>query len=249
MHVIILSAGRGERLRPITDTIPKPLLEVGGEALIDRHIRRLADAGFKDIVINLSWLGEQIRTHVGDGSRYGVRVQYSDEGDTGLETAGGIRKAYDLLNDDSDDSQFVIVNGDLWTDYDFLQLKPLPAEQQAHLVMVPNPDFLPRGDFEIHDGQISYPDPQTGNETYTYSGISVFRLSLFTDLPKGESLPLRAVLQPIIESGQVTGEVFTGSWFNIGSENILNAARESATEKNSDSKNEQPSNTVASAEG
>jgi MurNAc alpha-1-phosphate uridylyltransferase len=146
---MILAAGRGERMRPLTDRTPKPLLEVGGERLIERHLRRLAAAGYTKVVINLSWLGSQIRACVGNGQRYGVEVRYSDEGPTALETAGGIFKALPMLGR----GPFLVVNGDIWTDHPLLP-PPLAADMSAHLVLVPNPAQHAHGDFALEGSRV-----------------------------------------------------------------------------------------------
>ncbi|HZF16794.1 MAG TPA: nucleotidyltransferase family protein [Steroidobacteraceae bacterium] len=203
---MILAAGRGERMRPLTDRTPKPLLEVGGEKLIERHLRRLAAAGHTRIVINLSWLGSQIRQAIGNGQRYGVEVRYSDEGPTALETAGGIFKALALLGREP----FLVVNGDIWTDHPLLPA-PLGADSHAHLVLVPNPPQHARGDFALEDGRVT----EGSRDRYTYSGIGIYRREFFTGCTGGK-FPLLPLLRRAIESGRLGGEVYGGRWYDIG---------------------------------
>jgi MurNAc alpha-1-phosphate uridylyltransferase len=209
---MILAAGYGKRMRPLTDVTPKPLLMAGGKSLLQYHIERLAMAGFDDIVLNIAWLGSQIADFVGDGSRFGVRIQISDEGSP-LETAGGIRRALPLLGD----GHFALVNGDIWTDYDFSQLlRHDHSTASGHLVLVPNPPQHPLGDFTLDDrGHI---DVGRGPR-YTYAGIAVLASQLFDGLPEGSS-PLAPLLraQP---AGALTGELFRGRWFDVGTEQRL----------------------------
>ncbi len=211
MKAMILAAGRGERMRPLTDRTPKPLLEVGGEKLIERHLRRLAAAGYTQIIINLSWLGSQIRQAIGNGQRYGVEVRYSDEGPTALETAGGIFKALSMLGR----APFLVVNGDIWTDHPFLPT-PLTADSHAHLVLVPNPPQHPRGDFSLEGGLVA----ESARERYTYSGIGLYRREFFTGCTPGK-FPLLPLLRRAIESGHLTGEVYRGGWYDIGTPDRL----------------------------
>ena len=206
MRAMILAAGRGERLRPLTDETPKPLIKVAGKSLIEYHIENLAHAGLKDIVINTAWLAEKIHAQLGDGSSYGVTIQYSDEG-TALETAGGIIKALPLLGDDP----FVVVNGDIWCDYDFSTLPVLEADKQAHLLLVDNPDHNPAGDFALENGLIR----KTGNTMYTFSGIGIYTPSFFADQPKG-ALPLAPIIRSKSDIDIVSGEYHPGSWTDVG---------------------------------
>jgi MurNAc alpha-1-phosphate uridylyltransferase len=206
MKAMILAAGRGERMRPLTERTPKPLLEVGGERLIERHLKRLAAAGFTNIVINLSWLGSQIRSCVGSGQRYGVEVRYSDEGPTALETAGGIFKALPLLGR----GPFLVVNGDIWTDHPF-EIAPLAAEAHAHLVLVPNPPQHARGDFAL-DGKHVIED---GPDRYTFSGIAVYRRDFFSGCEPGR-FPLLPLLQRTLRDKRLTGELYGGAWHDLG---------------------------------
>ena len=210
MKAMILAAGRGERMRPLTDSTPKPLLKVNDKSLIEYHIESLWAAGIRNLVINTGWLGEQIRAALGDGSRYGVRIDYSIEPETAYETGGGIFHALPLLSD-----PFMVVNGDIWTDYDFSDLLEQPGKQ-AHLVLVENPPQHPAGDFSIING-LAYPD---GDKKLTFSGIGCYRKSLFNGLNAG-SFPLAPILKEFMSRGEVTAEYFTGTWNDVGTPDRL----------------------------
>lgn len=206
MKVMILAAGKGERMRPLTEHTPKPLLSVGGQTLIEYHLQALKAAGLVDIVINLSWLGEQIVQRLGDGARFGVSIQYSQEGAIPLETAGGIIEALPLLGD----APFVVVNADIWTDYPFAQLPDSPTSL-AHLVLVNNPSHHPQGDFALNDNRLA----NSGEQKLTYSGIGVYQPRLFSGLSCGVR-PLAPLLRHAIDSSQVSGEQYRGQWWDIG---------------------------------
>ena len=206
MRAMILAAGRGKRLRPLTDKTPKPLIRVAGKSLIEYHLENLAHAGFKDIVINTAWLAEKIHEQLGDGSAYGVSIEYSDEG-TALETAGGIIKALPLLGEDP----FLVVNGDIWCDYDFSRLPELESGKQAHLLLVDNPDHNPAGDFALDSGLIR----NTGNTMYTFSGIGIYRPAFFAGQSEG-ALPLAPIIRSKCESNMVSGEYHPGRWTDVG---------------------------------
>ncbi len=206
MKAMILAAGRGERMRPLTDSRPKPLLKVDGKALIDYHLEGLADAGITEVVINHAWLGEQIEAWLGDGAWFGVNIEYSREGEA-LETAGGIRTALPLLGDEP----FVVVNGDIWTDYDFARLDPEP-DGLAHLVMVDNPQHNPDGDFCLQDGKLSRED----SPRLTFSGIGVYRPEMFADLDAGVAEPLLPLLLAAMARREISGEYYDGDWRDIG---------------------------------
>lgn len=207
MKAMILAAGRGERMRPLTDAIPKPLLTVANKTLIEYHIEALLKAGISELVINCAWLGQQIMDTLGDGSRYGVTIIYSDEGEQALETAGGIINALSLLGDDP----FIVINGDIWCNYDFSGL-PHTIEGLAHLVMVNNPEHNPQGDFSLQDdGKLA----TEGNNKLTFSGIGVYRAELFENLP-ADKQPLAPILRHAMQQGMVTGEVHQGEWLDIG---------------------------------
>jgi MurNAc alpha-1-phosphate uridylyltransferase len=209
LKAMILAAGRGERMRPLTDLIPKPLLEVGGKPLIIWHIERLARAGITELVINHAHLGVQIESALGDGKRFGVRIRYSDEG-TALETAGGIAFALQLLGG----KPFAVVNGDIWCNFDFARLPALAANMQqdhAHLVLVDNPPQHPDGDFGLHDGRVTDAAPKL-----TFSGIGIYRPELFMHIPHGSKAPLAPLLRKQIAAGKVSGEHHQGLWVDVG---------------------------------
>ena len=212
MKAMILAAGKGERMRPLTLTTPKPLVRAGGVPLIEYHLRALAAAGFDDIVINHAWLGQQIEDYLGDGSRYGVHIQYSPEGEP-LETGGGIFRALPLLGDEA----FVVVNGDIWTDYDFSVLHQ-PIVGLAHLVLANNPDHHPAGDFQLIDGQVR--DSQADAPTLTYSGIAVLHPQLFEGCSAG-AFKLAPLLRSAMANGQVSGERLNGQWVDVGTHERL----------------------------
>lgn len=206
MKAMILCAGRGERMRPLTDITPKPLLPVAGKPLVQYHIEKLAQAGITEIVINHAWLGEQIEESVGDGRRWGVSVHYSAEGEA-LETAGGIIKALPLLGEEP----FVVVNGDVWCDYPFETLLALRPEK-AHLVLVKNPEHNPQGDFALaEDGLLS----DHGDEKFTFSGVSVMNPPLFFGLDT-DKMALAPLLRQAIGRKQVSGELYQGEWVDVG---------------------------------
>lgn len=222
-RALLLAAGRGERLRPLTDTVPKPLLEVGGRALIEHHLVRLAAAGIGDVVVNLAWHGDRVRERLGDGRRYGARVAYSDEGEA-LETAGGIVHARALLGD----APFAVVNADVWTDYDFARLA-LPDGKLAHLVLVPNPAHNRDGDFVLEHGAVSNPGGslrEGSAPALTFSGIAAYAPALFADLAPGKR-PLAPVLRAACERGVVSGELFDGGWCDVGTPERLDNLRAS----------------------
>ncbi len=207
MKAMILAAGRGERLRPLTDELPKPLIKVAGKSLIEYHIENLADAGFKEVIINTAWLAHKIHQQLGDGSKYSVSITYSDEGEA-LETAGGIINAFPLLGDDA----FLVVNGDIWCDFDFSTLPELTADIQAHLVLVKNPPHNLKGDFALQDKLIK----NTGESMATYSGIGIFNPVFFAAQKKGIS-PLAPIIREKCEQDLVSGQYHAGRWTDVGS--------------------------------
>ncbi len=201
MKAMILSAGLGSRMRPLTNHTPKPLLTVGGKPLIVWHIENLKRLGFREVVINVAYLGEQIIDYLGDGSKYGVDIQYSDEQEEGgLETAGGIIKALPLLSD-----TFLVLNGDIWTDFSFNSNFCLEDESLAHLILVDNPEHNREGDFYLSDGL----------EKYTFSGIGYYSKKMFEDLEYGKQ-PLAPLLFKAIEAKKLTTEYYSGAWYDIG---------------------------------
>lgn len=207
MKAMILAAGKGERMRPLTLTTPKPLVRAAGVPLIEYHLRALAAAGFTEIVINHAWLGQQIEDHLGDGSRFGLSIQYSPEGEP-LETGGGIFRALSLLGDDA----FLVVNGDIWTDYDFSVLHQ-PINGLAHLVLADNPAHHPKGDFTLIDGKVQDGEPDA--QTLTYSGIGVLHPQLFDGCSDG-AFKLAPLLRNAMAKGEVTGERLKGHWVDVG---------------------------------
>lgn len=215
LKAMILAAGRGERLRPLTDRVPKPLLEVGGERLIERHLRRLSEVGIDEVVINVSHLGQQIEDALGSGREFDLAIRYSREADGPLETAGGIAHALPLLGE----TAFLAVNADIWTDFDFSQL--LKNNGPAHLVVVPNPSFKAAGDFTPAAPHLL----RQAHNTHTFSGIAVYQPSLFVGLPAG-SAPLAPMLFDLSASGELTGQVHPGRWFDIGTAERLKQAND-----------------------
>ncbi|ACD15097.1 N-acetylmuramate alpha-1-phosphate uridylyltransferase MurU [Paraburkholderia phytofirmans] len=215
---MIFAAGRGERMRPLTDTCPKPLLDVGGKPLIVWQIERLAQAGFRTIVINHAWLGEQIEAALGDGSRWQVQLRYSAEREA-LETAGGIVQALPLLEDDGASEVFVAVSGDVYADFDYATLNAHAEKLQAlpepgmHLVMVPNPAFHPNGDFGLVDGGALSLDAQP---RFTFGNIGLYDTRMFRDLPGGTRRALTPYYRDTIARGLARGELYEGLWENVG---------------------------------
>ena len=205
MKAMILCAGRGERMRPLTDTKPKPLLTVAEKPLVEYHLERLAAAGVNTVVINHAWLGEQLERVLGDGSRWGLSIHYSAESEA-LETAGGIARALPLLGE----QPFIVVNGDVWCDYSFntlLSLKP----SKAHLVLVPNPEHNPEGDFLLANDGLVF---AKGGERFTFAGISVMHPSLLKGISGKHALA--PLLRTAMEQQQVTGELYRGDWVDVG---------------------------------
>jgi MurNAc alpha-1-phosphate uridylyltransferase len=208
MKAFILAAGRGERMRPLTDHTPKPLLMAGGKPLIVWHLERLAAAGFRDVVINHAHLGDQIEAALGDGSRWGLHIRYSAEPPGALETAGGIANALPLLGSEA----FLVVNGDIYCDVDLGHFSGLTAAS-AHLLMVANPAHHSGGDFSLDGERIIYAN---GEQTLTYAGIGVFSPSFFAGVQPGTVMKLRPLLDAAIAAGTLTGERFAGHWVDVG---------------------------------
>jgi len=215
MYAMILAAGRGERMRPLTDSVPKPLLEVHGKPLILYHVESLVRSGFTTIVINYARLGAQIERYLGDGRQFGTTITYSPEGDIPQETGGGIFKALPLLGADP----FVVVNGDIWTDFPFHTL-PSQPQRLAHIVLVPNPPHNPGGDFSLTAMQAGV----SGNPLYTFSGIAVYRPELFAGCKRGP-FSLAPLLRMAAADQQVTGELYKGKWLDIGTPERLESLR------------------------
>ncbi|TJY56696.1 nucleotidyltransferase family protein [Sinimarinibacterium sp. CAU 1509] len=217
----ILAAGRGERMRPLTDHTPKPLLQVGGQSLIVRHLQQLASAGVREVVINLGWLGAQIREALGDGRDYGVTIAYSDEGWPALETGGGIHHALALLGD----APFIVINGDVRTDFPLRRLveraQTMSASDQAHLVLVPNPEHHPQGDFVLSNGRVVEP-ADAATSRHTFSGLSVLTPTLFATAQAG-AFGLAPLLRCAAAAGAVSGELHSGAWSDVGTPQRLAA--------------------------
>lgn len=235
---MILAAGRGERMRPLTDQTPKPLLQVGGKALIVWHLENLAKASFKQIVINHAHLGSQIEAALGDGNQWNLHIQYSAE-TTALETAGGIANALPLLTENGTKLEpFLVVNGDTFTDFDFAAIK-LPQNMLAHLVLIDNPPQHPQGDFAIENGLLAHKSEQfngqqvngqqfNGQEVntqkvLTFSGIGVYHPSLFAGILRGESAKLAPLLREAIDQSKASAEYYQGVWHDIGTPERLSA--------------------------
>jgi len=224
-QALILAAGRGERLRPLTDHCPKALVEVAGRALIDWHLHKLAQAGIERVVINTHHLADQLHAHLGDGSAFGLKIRFSDEQPQALETLGGIVHAQKLLRD----GPFVLVNADVFADADYQQLVAAQLQAggpQALLLLVANPAHHPNGDFSMHDGLLR---AAKGKQTYTYSGLAAMHPALLENLPDdGTPRPLAPLLQSKAEQQLIAAELLSGSWHDVGTPERLQACRESA---------------------
>jgi MurNAc alpha-1-phosphate uridylyltransferase len=217
MRAMILAAGRGERLRPLTDSLPKPLIEAGGKALIEYHLERLAAAGFRDIVINQGHLGHLLPQQLGDGERWGLRIHWSVEPPKALETGGGIFQALPLLGS----GPFLVINGDIFTDYPLARLRHIKCDR-AHLVLVPNPGHNPAGDFSLQGARLR----STGPDQHTFSGLAVYHPRLFAACSAGR-WSVVPILRQAMEESLVTGELYRGQWLDIGNLERLQALRES----------------------
>ncbi len=213
MHAMILAAGRGERMRPLTDRTPKPLLEVGGRPLLEHHLLALRSAGIVEVVVNSAHLSEQIREFLGDGNRWRMRIHHSPEPAGALETGGGIFNALEYLGD----HPFLVVNGDVWCDFDYSQAPQL-QDQLAHLVLVDNPPHNPSGDFALRLNRVV----AESTDRLTFSGISVLHPKLFDDCRPGR-FPLAPLLGRAIDSGLVSGQHYKGRWFDVGTPQRLAA--------------------------
>ena len=216
MRAMILAAGRGERLRPLTDDIPKPLLDVHGRPLIAHHLENLAAAGFREVVVNLAHLGGMIRETLGDGRRWGLNIHYSQEPEEALDTGGGIQQALPLLGD----APFAVVNGDVFCNYPLGRLRAVKCEQ-VHLVLVPNPEHNPEGDFSLRGGYVGL----TGQALHTFSGISVYHPRFFESAPGGR-FSIKPMLRTAAALQQVTGELYRGEWHDIGTVERLQVLRD-----------------------
>ena len=220
MRAMILAAGRGERMRPLTDKLPKPMLEINNKPLIQYHVENLVQAGIVDIVINHAVFGDQIETYLGDGKDFGARIVYSSEGDQPLETAGGIVKALSLLGE----VPFLTVNADIWTDFPFQQLLNLSGDLSshlAHIILVDNPVHNPEGDFSLSENRVL----NEGARMLTFSGISVFTPEFFKGCASGRK-PLAPMIRQAVSHGQVSGIHYQGQWRDIGSPERLQELRQ-----------------------
>ncbi len=214
MKAMILAAGRGERMRPLTDTLPKPLLTVNDVPLIDYHLKKLQRIGVKQVVINLAWLGEKIADYLQDGSRYDLSIDYSWETDGALETAGGIIQALPKLS--QDDQPFLVVNGDVFLDYDFSDFPQLADSKLAHLWLVNNPVHNPSGDFSLNGNLLELIDETVNRPSYTFSGLGLYRPSFFNEFLSQKVMPLAPVIKAGIAKGAVSAEVLSGLWTDVG---------------------------------
>lgn len=209
---MILAAGLGQRMRPLTDHLPKPMLSAGGKPLLHYHLEALANAGVREVIINLAYLGEKIRAFVGTGERFGLSVSYSEESEP-LETAGALLHALDLLGDEP----FILINGDVWTDYplDKIASAELQTDEDAHLVLVPNPEFHPNGDFSPNSlGQL---EDNPTLEKFTFAGISLIHPQMIANYPdKRLKFPLGEVLRFGITKKRISAEVYRGKWSDVG---------------------------------
>ncbi len=212
MKAMLLAAGRGERMRPLTDQTPKPLLSVNGTSLIDYHLINLARAGITDVVINTCWLASRIIDHIGNGDKFNLRVSYSHE-QQALETAGGVANAMHLLGDEP----FLLISSDIWCDVNIESLKPLTLQHQAHLILVDNPAHHQQGDFSLEQGKVSLDCTQG---TLTYSGIGIFHPSMFHRAHE-QTMALRQVLLPAIQNEKVSGQHYRGMWMDVGTPHRL----------------------------
>lgn len=219
MKAMILAAGRGERLRPLTDTTPKPLIKVGGEELIVRHIKKLKEIGITEIVVNSAHLHEQIEARLGDGSEFGVNITHSVEGPGGLETAGGIIKALPYLGEEP----FLTLNADTLMDADYRQfLLPKVEEGEARLFLTGNPEHHPQGDFDLKEGTAVM------GSSYTFSGAALYSPQIFSSMPV-QRLPLRPVFEKLAAEGKLKGSLLEGRWFDVGTLQRLNEAEQYIT--------------------
>lgn len=226
MQAILLSAGRGQRLAPLTDTVPKPLVKAKNKALIDYQLEKLAAANVSKVVINTGWLGQQVIDHVGSGKRYGLRVVYSVEPQIALETGGGIFQALPLL----DDEQFIVCNADVYHEFDFSQLSSINLQtNDAHLVLIDNPAHNPSGDFSLSDNLViakskehsskdspkENPSQENSSKTLTYGGIGLYSKRFFSECKRGR-FGLGKMLHEKLELSLISGEYFSGTWFDVG---------------------------------
>ena len=217
MIAMILAAGRGDRLRPLTDEIPKALVEVCGRSLLERHLDRLRDAGIDDVVINLGWLGEKIVERIGSGSRYGLNVVYSPEGENILDTGGGIHNALPMLGQDP----FFVTNADVYSDMPVPDFD-LPTDALGHLVLVPTPEYREAGDFDLQKGLVQNSEARS----LTFSGMAIYRPELFAGCVAGK-FPLAPILRDAADAGRLGGSLYEGLWADVGTRQRLDAINRS----------------------
>lgn len=216
MQAILLSAGRGQRLAPLTNTVPKPLIKVCSKALIDYQLEKLAAAGVNKVIINSGWLGQQVLEHVGTGRKYGLRIVYSIEPQIALETAGGIVQAMPLI----DKEQFIVCNADVFHEYDFRHLSRVQLHRdKAHLILIKNPEHNPSGDFVLSGKRVQNKSANE-NDNLTYSGIGLYHRSFFLDIERGQQ-KLGGFLRLNAKKGMLSGEIYTGAWFDAGTQDRL----------------------------
>ena len=224
---MILAAGRGERLRPLTDSCPKPLIKIAGIPLIEHHIQKLAKAGIKDIVINLAWLGEQIKAYLGNGEKWQVNISYSEETEGALETAGGIIKALPLLGCEP----FLVVNGDIYCDYDFCSMPDLASQVDAHLWLIKNPEHNLDGDFSVQKGMLANKTADTTN--FTFSGMAIYRPEFFSQQVNIEQkLPLAPMLRAGAENKKISATVSECFWVDVGTQERLTKLNQTLEQAN-----------------
>lgn len=217
MKAMILAAGRGERMRPLTDSCPKPLLKVAGIPLIEHHVKNLAKAGIRDIVINHAWLGDMIEQHLKDGSQFGVSIQYSKESEQALETAGGIIKAMPYLKDENNpQSPFLVVNGDVFTSFNFSNVGELAEDHLAKIWLVENPEHNLSGDFQLINNKIINLSECSSIKSYTFTGIGLYRPDFFINKLNENILALGPILRESANKGQLAGAVINGDWTDVG---------------------------------
>lgn len=225
---MILAAGRGERMRPLTDTVPKPLLEVNGKPLINYHLERLANAGIQEVVINTCWLGEKIRAHVGDGQAFGLNVKYSPEPDA-LETAGGIHNALPLLSEGEHNGDFLILNADVLCDDPLPQLCDFELHHDlAKLLLIPTPDYL-GGDFALREDRVLRKPDDPAQASVTYAGLGLYSIEMFQHLSAGP-MPLLPLLLDAIDRQRLAGELLHGQWLDVGTPERLQMAQHQPAE-------------------
>ena len=217
MKAMILAAGRGERMRPLTDSCPKPLLKVAGIPLIEYHVRNLAKAGIRDIVINHAWLGDMIEKHLKDGSQFGVSISYSKEGEQALETAGGIIKAMPFLKDENNPKvPFLVVNGDVFTSFDFLNIGELAEDDLAKIWLVKNPEHNLSGDFQLVNNKVINLLGGSNDKSYTFTGIGLYRPDFFINNLNENILALGPILRESANNEQLAGDVIDCDWTDVG---------------------------------